>query len=207
MALLRAAIRTFRNERDDNCIPRRPSNWWNDSFLVCRREKKKKRKNSQPAPLHPPPSVVHVPLAPRCPSAKQVARNRTTILLWLKSRGNFRENESLPFIELTLPSLLRYGSLIPNRRKFWFNVWKIPLEWITLASRIHDFLFKLGRIEPFFPNENRQKLKEILNGCTFNNGEKILIFRRRKFSSSSINFWKNLPLIMRLATTLGPPWF
>lgn len=61
MALLRAAIRTFRNERDDNCIPRRPSNWWNDSFLVCRREKKKKEKipNQLPSTLHPPLFTFH----------------------------------------------------------------------------------------------------------------------------------------------------
>lgn len=123
MALLRAAIRTFRNERDDNCIPRRPSNWWNDSFLVCRREKKNSNELS----------------TLRCSRSTVVhKRNRSRVtgrrFSWLKSRGNFRENESLPFIELTLPSLL--GSLISNRRKFWFNVWKYPSNELLLLYRL-----------------------------------------------------------------------
>lgn len=81
--------------------------------------------------LHPPLFTFHwLPVVHK--------RNRSRVtgrrFSWLKSRGNFRENESLPFIELTLPSLL--GSLISNRRKFWFNVWKYPSNELLLLYRL-----------------------------------------------------------------------
>ena len=47
-SLLRAAIRVFRNETDDNCIPRCSSNWWNDSFLVCRLPTREKMLANEP---------------------------------------------------------------------------------------------------------------------------------------------------------------